>query len=103
MQNCDDQTGEEVGAGTHQNHSLPKLGTENTPQWMKIPNLAWSYQSGRGLESIESQFGSYLARAEATNSTGSRTLAASQPILTTKATEGLGAEQRDKQNPNLMT
>lgn len=45
---------------THQNHSLPKLGTENTPQWMKIPNLAWSYHSGSGRESIDFQFGSYL-------------------------------------------
>lgn len=45
---------------THQNHSLPKLGTEKTPQWIKIPNLAWSYHSGRGLESIDFQFGSYL-------------------------------------------
>ena len=45
---------------THQNHSLPKLGTENTPQWMKIPNFTWSYHSGSGRESIDGQLGSYL-------------------------------------------
>lgn len=68
---------------THQNHSLPKLGTEKTPQWMKMPNLAWSYHSGSGLESIESQFGSYLAPAEPSNSADSRT--AGQPIVTTNS------------------
>jgi hypothetical protein len=40
-----------------QNHSEEKLGTEKTPQWMKIPIFASSYQSGNGRESIESQFG----------------------------------------------
>lgn len=54
---------------THQNHSLPKLGTEKTPQCMKIPNLAWSYHSGSGLESMDSQFGSYLALQVPMNST----------------------------------
>ncbi|MEQ2160209.1 hypothetical protein GOODEAATRI_031284, partial [Goodea atripinnis] len=44
----------------HQNHSLPKLGTENTPQCMKMPNLDWSNHSGSGLESMDSQVGSYL-------------------------------------------
>ena len=42
-----------------QNHSEPKLGTENTPQWMKIPNLASSYHWGRGLESRLSHEGVY--------------------------------------------
>ena len=42
-----------------QNHSEPKLGTENTPQWMKIPNLASSYHWGRGLESRLSHVGVY--------------------------------------------
>lgn len=46
---------------THQNHSLPKLGTEKTPQCMKMPNFAWSYHSGSGLESMDFQLGSYLA------------------------------------------
>lgn len=45
---------------THQNHSLPKLGTEKTPQWMKMPNFAWSYQPGSGRESMDSQVGWYL-------------------------------------------
>lgn len=27
-------------------HSLPNAGTENTPQWMKMPNLALSYHAG---------------------------------------------------------
>src|SRR5262245_11776582 len=27
-------------------HSLPKAGTEYTPQWMKIPNFASRYHSG---------------------------------------------------------
>ena len=42
-----------------QNHSEPKLGTENTPQWIKIPTLASSYQSGNGLLSKLSHVGSY--------------------------------------------
>ena len=44
---------------SHQNHSEKKLGTLNTPQWRKIPNLDLSYQSGRGLASREFQFGWY--------------------------------------------
>lgn len=56
------------GVKTHQNHSLPKLGTEKTPQCMKMPNLAWSYHSGSGLESMDFQFGSYFARAVPKNS-----------------------------------
>lgn len=51
----------EIGLKSHQNHSLPKLGTEKTPQCMKMPNFAWSYHSGSGLESIDSQLGSYFA------------------------------------------
>lgn len=46
------------GRGAHQNHSLPKLGTENTPQWMKTPNFASSNQPGSGRASSESQVGS---------------------------------------------
>lgn len=42
----------------HQNHSLPKLGTENTPQWMKTPNFASSNQAGSGRASNEPQVGS---------------------------------------------
>lgn len=48
-----------AGVCTYQNHSLPKLGTENTPQWMKMPNLAWSNQEGRGRLSRDSHVGSY--------------------------------------------
>lgn len=45
-------------AAAHQNHSLPKLGTANTPQWMKTPNLASSNQVGSGRASSEAQVGS---------------------------------------------
>lgn len=45
----------------YQNHSDPKLGTEYTPQWIKIPNLASSYHKGRGLESSDSHVGLYWA------------------------------------------
>lgn len=45
----------------YQNHSDPKLGTEYTPQWIKIPNLASSYHEGRGLESSDSHVGLYWA------------------------------------------
>lgn len=44
---------------SYQNHSEEKLGTEKTPQCMKIPSFASSYQSGRGRESRDFQFGSY--------------------------------------------
>ncbi|KAG7260179.1 hypothetical protein CRUP_030932, partial [Coryphaenoides rupestris] len=53
-----------VGQRTHQNHSLPKLGTEKTPQWMKTPTLAWSNQPGSGRASRDSQ-GTRTAAAEA--------------------------------------
>ena len=49
------------GRCAHQNHSLPKLGTENTPQWMKMPNLAWSNQAGSWRASRDSQVGSKRA------------------------------------------
>lgn len=43
----------------YQNHSDPKLGTEYSPQCMKIPNLASSYQEGRGRESSDCHVGWY--------------------------------------------
>jgi len=39
-------------------HSLPKAGTEYTPQWMKMPNLASRYHSGTEYCSSEAQVGS---------------------------------------------
>ena len=51
----------------YQNHSDPKLGTENTPQWIKIPNLASSYQSGSGCVSNESRVGLYLPATTVNN------------------------------------
>lgn len=45
-----------------QNHSPPILGTEYTPQCMKIPTLASSYHPGNGRLSKLAQFGSYLVR-----------------------------------------
>ena len=44
-----------------QNHSLPVLGTEYKPQVINIPIFPSSYHFGKGLESIDLQFGSYLA------------------------------------------
>lgn len=57
---------------THQNHSLPKLGTENTPQCIKMPNLAWSNQAGIGLESSDSQVGWYCAPFGSTNNSSGK-------------------------------
>ncbi|TNN88003.1 hypothetical protein EYF80_001584 [Liparis tanakae] len=45
----------------HQNHSLPNPGTENTPQWTKMPTLASSYHEGSGLASRLVQFAVYRA------------------------------------------
>ena len=39
-----------------------KLGTEYTPQWMKIPNLPSSNHSGVGWFSSDSQVGSKFIR-----------------------------------------
>lgn len=69
---------------THQNHSLPKLGTEKTPQWMKTPNLAWSYHSGSGLESIDFQFGSYLTAVSVPQKRIDTTKQTATNILVTK-------------------
>lgn len=43
-----------------QNHSLPKLGTENTPQCRKMPIFALSNHPGSGRLSRLFQLGSYL-------------------------------------------
>src|SRR5512134_909270 len=44
-------------------HSLPKAGTEYTPQWMKIPNLASWYQAGTSNVASESHSGRNGPRA----------------------------------------
>lgn len=69
------------GCKTYQNHSLPKLGTEKTPQCMKIPNFALSYQSGSGLESMDFQFGSYFALPVLKNSAVKTTQTVLKPII----------------------
>lgn len=68
------------GNRTHQNHSLPKLGTEKMPQCMKMPNLAWSYHPGSGLESMDSQFGSYLHLLMPIDSIDNTTYTVNKPI-----------------------
>ena len=60
------------GRRAHQNHSLPKLGTENTPQWIKMPNLALSNQAGSWRASRDSQVGSKGAGPSAEPGGGSR-------------------------------
>ena len=38
-------------------HSLPNAGTENTPQWMKMPNFASLYHSGSRYVPSDGQSG----------------------------------------------